>query len=71
MSKIELPKRYRAKDKDSDRYFEGYYFEYPETIYCFVIILFTLGCLITFYALDHGWDKEWIDKEDRENGNNR
>lgn len=32
---VELPKRYRAKDKDSDHWFEGYYFEYPETIYCF------------------------------------
>ena len=38
--------------------------------FCFVIILFALGCLIIFYALDHGWDKEWVDKEDRENGNN-
>lgn len=32
---VELPKRYRAKDKDSDHWFEGYYFEYPETTYCF------------------------------------
>lgn len=39
--------------------------------FCFVLILFALRCLIIFYALDHGWDKEWIDKEDRENGNNR
>ena len=30
-----LPHKYRAKDKDSDNWFEGYYFEYPETTYCF------------------------------------
>ena len=33
MSKIELPKRYRAKDKDSDRYFEGYYIRKEVILY--------------------------------------
>lgn len=32
---IQLPKRYRAKSNDSDQWFEGYYFQYPETTYCF------------------------------------
>lgn len=36
---------------------------------CIILILLTVGWAITLYALDHGWDKEWIDKEDRENGN--
>lgn len=26
---------FRAKDRDSDRYYEGFYFAYPETTYCF------------------------------------
>lgn len=39
-------------------------------LFCIFLILFAVGCLITFYALDHGWDREWVDKEDRENGNN-
>ncbi len=28
------PKRYRAKALGSDTWFEGYYFEMPETTYC-------------------------------------
>lgn len=38
---------------------------------CVILALFTIGWGIIMYALDHGWDKEWVDKEDRENGNNR
>ena len=30
----EAPRRYRAKSNDSDRWYEGYYVEYPETTYC-------------------------------------
>lgn len=26
---------FKAKDKDSEDYYEGFYFEYPETTYCF------------------------------------
>lgn len=26
---------FKAKGKDSDRWIEGFYFEYPETTYCF------------------------------------
>lgn len=32
---IEKPCKYRAKAIDGDKIFEGYYFEYPETTYCF------------------------------------
>lgn len=38
-------------------------------IFCLIMILLIIGWGITMYALDHGWDKEWIDKEDRENDN--
>ena len=37
---------------------------------CILLILMTVGWAVIMYALDHGWDKEWVDKEDRENGNN-
>jgi len=32
---IKKPKRYKAKAKNKDCWFEGYYFEMPETTYCF------------------------------------
>lgn len=56
MSTIELPKKYRAKDKDSDRYFEGYYFEYPETTYCFESdpTPKMIPCLATYRMTDWG-----------------
>lgn len=59
MSKVELPKKYRAKDKDSDHYFEGYYFEYPETTYCFEEDYKTnppkmIPCLATYRMTDWG-----------------
>jgi hypothetical protein len=38
-------------------------------LFIILLLLVTVGWAITMYALDHGWDKEWIDKEDRENGN--
>ena len=56
MSKVELPKKYRAKDKDSDHYFEGYYFEYPETTYCFKSdpTPKMIPCLATYRMTDWG-----------------
>lgn len=32
---VELPKKYKAKVLDMDKEVEGYYFQYPETTYCF------------------------------------
>lgn len=37
---------------------------------CIALALSAIGWLLILIALDLGWDKEWIDKEDRENGNN-
>lgn len=40
------------------------------------MVLFLALCLsaivwlLILIALDLGWDKEWLDKKDRENGNN-
>lgn len=59
MGKVELPKRYRAKDKDSDHWFEGYYFEYPETTYCFeedykAFPVKQIPCLVSHRMTDWG-----------------
>lgn len=34
---MKKPKKYKAKAKNSKHYYEGYYFEMPETTYCFDI----------------------------------
>lgn len=31
---MNIPHRYKAKALDHDRWYEGYYFKYPETTYC-------------------------------------
>jgi len=51
---------YRAKDKDSDTYFNGFYFNYPQTTFCFSedyhkgkkVIL--QHCLATYRSTDWG-----------------
>lgn len=48
---------FRAKDKDSDRIIEGFYFEYPETTYCFsndYVNCKLIPCLITHRMTDWG-----------------
>ena len=32
---MKLPNRYRAKIYNNDDWYEGYYFQYPSTTYCF------------------------------------
>lgn len=31
---INKPNKYKAKELDTNKYYEGYYFQYPETTYC-------------------------------------
>lgn len=50
---------FKAKDKDSDRIVEGFYFEYPETTYCFSNDYERCGvklipCLVTYRMTDWG-----------------
>lgn len=50
---------FRAKDKDSDRIVEGFYFEYPETTYCFSTDYATekcklIPCIVTYRMSDWG-----------------
>lgn len=60
---VELPKRYRAKLINSDREVEGYYFQYPETTYCFTEDyarhpVKTIHCLVFHTMTDWGLRNE-------------
>jgi hypothetical protein len=50
---------FKAKDKDSDRIVEGFYFEYPETTYCFsndyeIAKCKLIPCIVTHRMTDWG-----------------
>lgn len=50
---------FKAKDKDSDRIVEGFYFEYPETTYCFSndyadCKCKLIPCIVTYRMSDWG-----------------
>jgi len=50
---------FRAKDKDSDRYFTGFYFEYPATTFCFTEDYHNgkvkiIKCLVSHTSTDWG-----------------